>query len=165
LGIPVGDTTLLRQRGGPLDVGYGQRMTQLLDANGDGLTDIVQVVDGRLHLYLRKGKKPDVILHIRTRPQSPAVTFEYEPVRTLAGYTQGTCTYPQACSTPGLLIVSRHSVEDGKGGLNSWRYSYTEDRRDLKGWGWLGFWPDNHNGRADWGHDYSDNGQQYDRTR
>ena len=138
--IPVGDTTSLTARGGAQDRGYGHRMTQLLDANGDGLMDVVQVVAGRVHLYLRKGKKPDVILRVATRPQTPAVEITYAPIGddpTL--YAPGTCRYPQVCLRRGMWVVARHRVENGLGGWNSWKHAYADGRLDRKGRGWLGF--------------------------
>lgn len=138
--IPIGDSTMLAGRGGAQDRGWGQRMTQLLDANGDGLTDVVQVVNGRVHLYLRKGKKPDMLIRIPTRPQTPAIQITYAPIGEQGKlYSSGTCSYPQRCLQRGLWVVSRHSVENGLGGQNSWKYSYAEGRLDLKGRGWLGF--------------------------
>ena len=141
LSIPVGDSTMLSENfGSGYPQGNGQRMVQVLDANGDGLTDIVQVVGGRLHLYLRKGKQPDVILGIDRRLESPGIDITYEPIGgNPQVYTAGTCAYPQQCVTQGLWVVSQHSVDDGLGGQNTWRYSYAQGRLDLRGRGWLGF--------------------------
>ncbi|AKJ30753.1 RHS repeat-associated core domain-containing protein [Caldimonas brevitalea] len=140
LNIGIGDSTLLGPRGGPWDRGHGQRMLQLLDANGDGLTDIVQVLGGRLHLYLRKGRKPDALVAVAARPQSPGIQITYAAIGADPSlYTRGTCSHPQECVARGIWVVARHTIEDGATGQNAWRYTYKDGRQDLQGRGWLGF--------------------------
>ena len=39
-------------------VTLGGEATRLIDANGDGLPDIVTPVDRRMHLYVRNGEAP-----------------------------------------------------------------------------------------------------------
>ncbi|WP_187345105.1 RHS repeat-associated core domain-containing protein [Cystobacter ferrugineus] len=118
---------------------YGQKLSKLLDANGDGQTDLVQVVNGEVHLYLRRGIKPDLLTHITDGLQA-RVEFDYQPLSNPSVYSPpSTPPLPQARVTRGLWVVSKHRVDNGVQGLNSYLYSYVDGRTDLQGRGWLGF--------------------------
>lgn len=55
---------LFDQQGNPIPSGS---MLQTFDVNGDGLTDLVQIVDGVVHVYIRKGLKRDLLTTITDR--------------------------------------------------------------------------------------------------
>ena len=156
LTIPVGQTT---GRGNIFSVstedasktslkgsGWGMKFTQLLDANGDGLTDIIQMESGQLALYLRNSYKPDMLkkvedgLHNQVEVDYEATTYA-RPGTVAAHHTPAACTWPQSCNMRGQWLVRGHT-ESGWGLLGSsrdFRYRYEGGRTDLRGRGWLGF--------------------------
>ncbi|QSQ22933.1 VCBS repeat-containing protein [Pyxidicoccus parkwayensis] len=127
--------------------GWGMKFTQLLDANGDGLTDIIQMEEGELVLYVRTSYKPDLLKKVEDGFQNE-VTVSYDsvtygdPSYTAAFHTPATCTWPQSCNMRGQWLVWRH-VERGAGlhgGIDrDFLYTYEGGRTDLRGRGWLGF--------------------------
>lgn len=159
LSVPVGQTTGGTASSKPY--GYGQRFSQLLDVNGDGFEDIVQVEgdpnitdyqqrewSGILRMYVRKGRHPDVMTGVREGKQGKAVQVRYQHLLDSPGeqgqpqiYTRGTCSYPQQCVTHGLWVVVESGVDDGRGTstFNTFYYSYEAARLDVLGRGWLGF--------------------------
>jgi RHS repeat-associated protein len=162
LNIPIGTTTGL---GNLLQVsttgqgssykgsGWGMKMSQVLDANGDGLTDIVQVegqtVNGQVRyspvLYLRNSYKPDLLKSVEDGLGN-RITVNYEattyksPTLTATHHTPGTCVYPRNCDVRAQWLVASHSEPDGKyGSTRTLTYEYNAGRMDLQGRGWLGF--------------------------
>ncbi|MCE9666686.1 FG-GAP-like repeat-containing protein [Myxococcus stipitatus] len=124
--------------------GWGMKFTQLLDANGDGLTDIIQMEAGQLVLYLRNAYKPDVLKAVEDGLKNRAsVTYEattFASAGTVANHhTPGTCTYPLSCNLRGQWLVSRHTESGRDGYPRTFEYTYEGGRTDLKGRGWLGF--------------------------
>jgi RHS repeat-associated protein len=144
--IPILDQNGQRIKGGS--------SLQALDVNGDGLPDLVQVLNGTIHVYLRRGTKPDLITQITDRGAQFAVQFA--PIT--SGYTYqvtdvpGTITsgIPSHTSGPtyvanrGLWVVRNYTATrtgslDPAGPTNAYYYTYQDGRFDLQGRGWLGF--------------------------
>jgi hypothetical protein len=76
-----------------VDANYGQPIisddnnaVQVGDVNGDGLSDFVVLEGGRFVVYLRKGKKPDMLTRV-TDGLGATTTFTYEPISSLWNYT------------------------------------------------------------------------------
>jgi RHS repeat-associated protein len=129
LSIPVGRSTP-----------RGYVLSQTLDANGDGLPDLAQVVNGTLRLYTRRGHVPGLLSSV-TDSQSALVRFKYLPLTDSRVHTPGTgCGYPATCATRGRWVVSEHVLDTGDGNtMRTVRYRYEDGRMDATGRGWLGF--------------------------
>jgi RHS repeat-associated protein len=125
--------------------GYG--MSRILDANGDGLADFVQVeietdefgVQGpRLVLYLRNGPKPDMLQQV-TDGLGRTVLVGYSPITDPAAHTPADCKYPQNCRMRGRWLVTTHTMEPfDQAHLMTYTHAYKGGRSDLTGLGWLG---------------------------
>jgi RHS repeat-associated protein len=117
------------------------KQSQLLDANGDGLTDLVQVAasDGALHLYLRQGGKREVLVSV-TDGLGKRSGITYAPMSDSSVYTPGTsCAFPQQCAVRGPWLVKSHRTDNGIGGAqNERQLRYKDGRVDLQGGGYLG---------------------------
>ncbi|WP_301340977.1 RHS repeat-associated core domain-containing protein [Corallococcus carmarthensis] len=117
----------------------GANLSQTLDANGDGLADLVQVVNGTLHVYLRKSP-PAGLLTAIVDSLGARTEFSYKPMIDPSVYTPGTgCTYPQVCMKKGLWLVSEHRLDAGDTPMRTLKYTYKDARMDVLGRGWLGF--------------------------
>jgi RHS repeat-associated protein len=118
----------------------GWTMSQTLDANGDGLEDFIQPVNGTLHLYLRQGEKGDLLTDV-VDGQGATEGFQYRPVSSPDVYAAGSgCTYPVTCVTRNLWLVLRHEIHAADTPSHmSLRYHYQDGRSDLPGRRWLGF--------------------------
>ena len=143
IGIPRADTSF-RPEFGTYGTGFGNRLSRVLDVNGDGLQDVVQVVNGVLHLYVRKGKAPDVITRVVPGVESPEIKVSYDAIGANPGlHEPGTCTYPEKCLRKGVWVVSHFDVSTGMSApgeaFNRYSYTYGGARMDLAGRGWLGF--------------------------
>jgi RHS repeat-associated protein len=117
--------------------------TQVLDWNGDGLSDIATVGrDGAtLDIWVHNGKKPDVLKKV-TRGMGATVEVEYSPVSDSTVYTPVATTYPLRSLRAGMWVVSKVSRDRGLSDTTSkdvYSYSYRDGRSDLRGRGWLGF--------------------------
>jgi hypothetical protein len=133
---------------------------QAFDANGDGLMDLIQVVNGDIHVYLRQGLKRDLLTGINDR--GAQISVRYAPISSAAVY-QATVAPGVVSSTPGPVlpplsfpstqtyvmnrgpwVVRSYSVPRG-GNLgspdlvNTYTFSYQDARMSLLGRGWLGF--------------------------
>jgi RHS repeat-associated protein len=146
--IPVGANVNLFGETQPGDF-RGWKLSQTLDANGDGLDDFIQVANGNFHVYIRGSctggasplcQKNDLLVGI-TDGLGAKESFEYASVADSSVYTPGkACDYPQTCATRGIWVVKRHQVSaPGTLTRRSLRYSYADGRSDLTGRGWLGF--------------------------
>src|SRR5262249_28858552 len=67
----------------------------VLDANGDGLEDVLIFQDGTFQLYIRQGAKPD-LLRATTGNLSPPTTVTYK-VAGEPDFAQQECQYPIHC--------------------------------------------------------------------
>lgn len=124
------------------------RLTQVLDANGDGLSDIVRLgEDMRLHLFLRKGQKADVLVAVHDG-FGEELRISYASIgkgakgSTGAVYPKETdcpVSYPLTCVQRGVWVVFQYFVRNGNGSTNRFECSYQSGRADLAGRGWLGF--------------------------
>jgi RHS repeat-associated protein len=118
------------------------RVTQTLDWNGDGLTDLVTVdpTTRRLVLHLRNGKKPDMLTRV-TDGLGAYAKVEYDPISNGAVYAPGSgCEHPFVCLTKGMWVVSAVERDSGVVGAPARvAYSYEDGRSDLLGRGFLGF--------------------------
>jgi RHS repeat-associated protein len=143
----------------------GHNMTQLLDVNGDGMMDVVEVdpVTHLVVLYIRRGPKPDLLrtvtnglgsrvavgyrsLHDKSMTQDPRpIETDLPPSDLEKGhkvYEPGSsCTYPQVCVKSGRWVVSEVLRDAGPPNEN-WlvtTHSYRGARADRTGRGFLGF--------------------------
>jgi RHS repeat-associated protein len=144
---------LVRDDGQPIPGGRG---LQKLDLNGDGLTDLVQILgegpNSSVVAYVRKGGRGDQLQSVRDR--GVLSTFEYSP---LTSDVYGVSLAPGVRQTAnawvgdkatfvvnhGRWVVSRYAqTRPGSldpAGLNKFQYNYEDGRVDLLGRGWLGF--------------------------
>lgn len=117
--------------------------SQVLDLNGDGLSDFAQRdrTSGGLHAFVRGGVVPD-LLSLATDGMGAFEAFEYAPLSYGApAYTVATtaCSYPLSCVRRGLWVVTNHSIDSGETLPRTSTYSYGEGRTDLELGEWLGF--------------------------
>ncbi|QSQ18773.1 VCBS repeat-containing protein [Pyxidicoccus parkwayensis] len=128
LPIPVGQAT-----------SRGYKLSQTLDFNGDGLTDLAQVVNGTLRLYKRKGQASGMLESV-TDSLGSQVRFNYKPMADASVYTPGTtCSWPQRCQRAGMWLVSEHLSDSIVGPMRVRQYTYEDGRLDGTGRGFLGF--------------------------
>jgi YD repeat-containing protein len=116
------------------------KQTVLIDLNGDGLRDIVQVnaSDFKLHIFVREGERPDLLVGVKDGMGRRA-SINYRPMTDPTVYTVGTgCVSPQLCVTSASRVVSSYFLDNGTG-LNEFRCKYEDGRYDLEGAGFLGF--------------------------
>ncbi|MFG2349551.1 FG-GAP-like repeat-containing protein [Streptomyces phaeochromogenes] len=137
----------------PLDLNIGSPLgifwdnTQILDLNGDGALDLVNVgTDGRLRGFKRLGGVPDRLIGIGDVSSRGRTEVGYTTLADRTVHTPGTisCAYPLTCPIGGGSVVASHrSTSDiGTGAELTWdgyRHTYKEARADLHGRGWLGF--------------------------
>jgi RHS repeat-associated protein len=118
------------------------RQSKLMDANGDGLMDIVQVgSDGALKLYLRESRKVDALVKVRDG-MGKRVEISHAPMSDREVYTPATegCVFPRACVKRGPWLVARYFADNGRvGERNEHRFTYQFGRADQQGRGFLGF--------------------------
>jgi RHS repeat-associated protein len=140
-GVPIGepaDGTGDFPGGSPL---HNWRQSRLLDANGDGLLDLVQVAaNGTIRLSVRQGKRPDLLLGVKDG-MGKRMSVTHAPLNDKEVYQAGSdCSFPQHCSRRGLWLVKSYREDNGIGGAqNEQRFSYQDGRSDLEGAGFLGF--------------------------
>jgi RHS repeat-associated protein len=141
---------LIDQAGYPIRSGAN---LQTLDLDGDGRADLAQVVDGDIHLYMRRGSKADLLTHIDDR--GAAITVSYAPLSSRRTYSapaapgvvgDGIAFSPRSAYVlnKGLWVVSSYLLpKAGSFGdslpPNNFALSYVNGRFDLLGRGWLGF--------------------------
>src|SRR5664279_4008058 len=111
--------------------GYGT--SQILDANGDGLADIVQVENGEIVLYVRQGQQPGLLNSI-TDGLGNATKVEYRPitdpnVHERAGAAD--CSWPQNCYVRGKWIVKTHTLAKGTPVETQFSHTYKGAREDV----------------------------------
>lgn len=130
----------------PVQIQAGSDL-QALDADGDGMVDLIQTINGTAHVYLREGGRPDLIGLIDDRG---ARTFiSYAPISSATVYST---TVPPGVLAPGgsayllnrgLWVVSRYATSRAgsfhQGPLNSYSVTYQDGRTDLAGRGFMGF--------------------------
>jgi RHS repeat-associated protein len=147
---------------------YGYQFSQTLDANGDGLPDVVDLdpVTQKVMLHIRRGPVSDMLSAVTTGkaengyggtvevsylsitdksraapPSAPAENVLAADEQSHPLYDQGTCSAQQSCLKGGTWVVSE-VVRDNGMTHSSWlrtRYSYKDGRVDRFGHGFLGF--------------------------
>ena len=144
---------LVDQHGYPIPSGS---KLQAFDVNGDGLMDLVQIVDGVVHVYIRKGSKRNLLAGILDR--GPLISVSYAPLASHSIY--GTSVPPGVVASSGSptifspgytyvlnkgpWVVTSYSLPRA-GSLgptdptNQYSFTYADARNDLLGRGWLGF--------------------------
>jgi RHS repeat-associated protein len=123
---------------GPL---HDWKQSRLLDANGDGLLDLVQVdQDGTIRLALRQGKRADLLLAVKDG-MGKKLDVTFAPMSDPETYRPGSgCVFPQHCARRGLWLVKSYREDNGIGAdQNEQRFRYEDGRTDLEGAGFLGF--------------------------
>jgi RHS repeat-associated protein len=121
---------------------HNYRQTQVLDVNGDGLHDIVAVSpnDNQLHLYVRQGIKPDLLVGVRDG-MGAKTDVNYLPMIDPSVSTPGdACAFPRICAKRGPWLAQSFRVDNGIGAAqNEFRFFYEGSRFDVQGGGNLGF--------------------------
>ena len=140
LQLPAGDDSCMST----MCPSYAHRQwDQMLDFNGDGLVDFVQMRGGKTHVLQRVGPQVGLLQQITGGPLTPEVRFVYKSVPEV--HTAETCSYPQNCLHKGMWLVSELGVKANvsdqsyPGGFNILHYRYSGGRFDVRGRGWLGF--------------------------
>lgn len=119
----------------------GASIAHALDANGDGLADLVTRTSNQLRLRLRNGPKPDLLL-AATDGFGVTAAFTYRPLTDPAIYQRGQdASWPdQAVQAPIYVASELHRSDgSGSGALATQRHAYEGLRRNLVGRGSLGF--------------------------
>ena len=131
-----------------LMVGYGPRLTQVADVNGDGLADIVTWVDGQVGVYLQQPAQPDVVVGIEGGPHTPYVRIHYargsvsDPSGPYRRTEPASCAWPKVCVKSVGWVVDEYREEASFGDVAQervHRYRYEDAVNDLLGRGRLGF--------------------------
>ena len=118
------------------------RWDQLLDFDGDGLLDVLQMASGGARLHQRSGTMPGLLESVAGGPLTPEVRFVYQPAP--RGHVTGGCSYPQLCLNRGLWLVSEMGIKANvastawPAGFNRVTFQYRGGRFDVRGRGWLG---------------------------
>jgi RHS repeat-associated protein len=116
---------------------------QILDFNGDGLIDFLQMRADGPHLLLRVGPAPALLSQVTGGSMTADVRFTYAPAPQV--HTPTTCTYPQRCLKKGMWLVAEMAERADSpsatypDGYNRKTYTYAGGRYDERGRGWLGF--------------------------
>jgi RHS repeat-associated protein len=118
------------------------------DINGDGLTDFVDSVCGlnadgtfsncSLGVQLASGPFPELLRGI-TNGFGGTTSIEYRPLTSDVYLSTGRSSYPIRKSEGPMIVVSKFTSGDGRGGSYGYSYSYVGARSDVLGNGWLGF--------------------------
>jgi RHS repeat-associated protein len=116
------------------------KQAQVLDINGDGLTDLVQRQASRLHVFMRTGKPPDLLERVMDGAGAYE-TFDYQPVSAQQSNTEAAsdCHFPLTCVRRGMWVVGNHGIDSGNATPRTWSHRYGEGRTDVQLREWLGF--------------------------
>lgn len=133
----------------------GTVLSQILDVNGDGVPDLVQVVGGELHVYLRM---PVARLAEYVIDNGLTTHINYSPLTDPATYhVQNPGVQSQQCAPPAcpgsLAVLQKYGVVKGPTVVSSFSvthpgvggsplqfvYSYADGLYDLSAGGWVGF--------------------------
>ncbi len=124
--------------------GLGYNTSVVLDYNGDGLPDFLQVQGNHLWLYTRQGKAPDVVTNI-AEGTGRNITVSYTTSGDSTVFTPGTTSCGPAdtvsCAASnmrGMSLVDS-DVISGAGVMKERHYKYTGSVFSRQGQGFLGF--------------------------
>jgi RHS repeat-associated protein len=123
---------------------HNYRLTQVLDVNGDSLSDLVFVAsDGKLHVMLRQSDKPDLLSNVKDGMGAKTV-INYLPMSDSRVYTHPTgelnCLGTRNCAPSGDWLVSSYSSDNGHGAeQNTTNYHYESRVTDTESSQVLGF--------------------------
>ena len=119
----------------------GSSLALAVDADGDGLQDLVTRSSGQMRRRLHKGARPDLML-TATDGFGVSAEFTYRPLTDAGVYTRGaSAIYPEQDMQTAAYVVSQLAVTDGSGhgSMIATDFSYEGLRRHLLGRGTLGF--------------------------
>ncbi|WP_426733189.1 RHS repeat-associated core domain-containing protein [Myxococcus faecalis] len=129
LDVPLGDMAM-----------DGFKLHRTLDVNGDGSTDIIQVENGELQVYVRNETRPDLLKWVINGDLGGA-GFSYKAYSDSPGVFDQPPSLPLSRLSAGLQVVDQHFVDHGQGvaSANAYRYKFEGAAVDLHGRGFLGF--------------------------
>lgn len=119
----------------------GASLAYGLDADGDGLADLVTVAGNQLRLRMHNGPRPDLML-AATDGFGVTANFSYRPLTNPLVYRRGQdAAWPDQAIESSAHVVSelRRTDGSGHGALTTTRHFYEGLRRNLLGRGSLGF--------------------------
>jgi len=139
---PIGDAADGWSWFQPVAGSHGYRTSVVLDYNGDGLPDLLQIEGGVPKLYTRQGRVPDMVTGI-AEGTGRALSMQYAPVTDSTVYTPDfdTCNEDPThlvCLTGGRLVTSA-LTESGDTRLSSRMFTYLGGMYDRGGLGFVGF--------------------------
>jgi RHS repeat-associated protein len=134
------------------------RTSQVLDFNGDGLADFIQLAwqdqhsaqcsmadrpnvnKATLVLYVRRGPRPGLLKGI-TDGFKNSTQVDWTPITDTTIHRPldaASCSYPQRCNIRGKWIVKGHTLASGSSSPLGFEHHYYGARSDLTGLGYLG---------------------------
>ncbi len=113
--------------------------SQVLDVNGDGLSDFSQIENGSLVYYVHDGARPNLLTHVADGLGHTA-DVTYAPIGASGGafIRTGSCSFPQYCDKSGIDVVSRHELDKGTSVDLAFSHQYDTARTDVTGVGFVG---------------------------
>lgn len=116
------------------------KMSRIIDANGDGLEDLLLLTNGEYRIYKRDGRRADVLTSVRTG-HGDTTRIEYRAV--LAGFPDlfpGECgvSVGVSCGTRGVHVVARVERHSGWS-PRSTRYEFSRASTDFASGTFLGY--------------------------
>jgi RHS repeat-associated protein len=137
--IPLGDAAT-GYDGVPAPL-QGYRLTQTLDADGDGLMDIVQTEGGLLRLYLRSGNAPEMVTSV-AEGSARNITYTLAAATETNRFTQTSecrdnVAWPKTCIGRGWWLVTDMAITGPV--PRTLAYSYQDGYADRGGRGFQGF--------------------------
>lgn len=112
-----------------------------IDADGDGLADLLALAAGQVRLRLKSGPPPDLIASI-VDGFGVQAKFKYLPLTDAAVHQRGSAAiFPDQDAQPAVQVVSLLTTTDGsgRGRMSSTGFRYEGFRRSVQGRGALGF--------------------------
>ncbi len=112
-----------------------------IDADGDGLEDLIALASGQVRLRLKNGLSPDLLLSA-TDGFGVSAEFEYRPLTDASVHLRGsTAVYPEQDAQPAAQVVTTLTTTDGsgRGRKSSSGFRYEGFRQHAQGRGSLGF--------------------------
>jgi RHS repeat-associated protein len=118
--------------------GGGYSASQVLDINGDGLPDFLQVENGKIVVYVHHSKRQGLLQTVKDG-YGHKVDVSYLPVTRSDVHTPvQQCAYPQYCNVRGSWVVASHTFDTGTAAQLAFNHTYSGARASLTGLGSLG---------------------------